>query len=115
MVAVPARADLGRPSYLPTALVSFFFGLFGLWPAIRHSALARSRGFSTGGYWKAWIIGWTAGGLAGAAIVLLAVAPSADLASNTKVAIGSALLIGTVFGVAVWSDLRSDSTRDEVG
>jgi hypothetical protein len=106
------QADLGRPSYLPTALTSFFFGLVGLWPAIRHSALARRRGFSTGGYWMAWIVGWAAGSLSITAIVLLAAIPSGDLSPNTKVAIGSALLIVTIFGVAIWSDLRADSTRN---
>jgi hypothetical protein len=42
-----------RPSYTPTIVVSIFFGLVGLWPAIRHSRMARERGYSTGGYWWA--------------------------------------------------------------
>lgn len=40
-----------RPSYTPTILVSIFFGVFGLIPAIRHSRMARERGYTTSGYW----------------------------------------------------------------
>jgi hypothetical protein len=48
---------LGRPSYLPTFLVTFFFGAFGLIPAFRHSKMARLRGYPEQGYW--WTFGLT--------------------------------------------------------
>ena len=45
-----------RPSYTPTIVTTIFFGLVGLWPATRHSRMARERGYSTGGYWVAfWV------------------------------------------------------------
>jgi hypothetical protein len=40
-----------RPSYTPTIVVTIFFGIFGLWPAIRHSRMARERGHTSSGYW----------------------------------------------------------------
>lgn len=40
-----------RPSYTPTIVVSMFLGVFGLLPALRHSRMARERGYSTSGYW----------------------------------------------------------------
>jgi len=43
--------SLGRPSYAPTILVTLFFGLFGLIPAILHSRQAQDRGYPTSGYW----------------------------------------------------------------
>jgi hypothetical protein len=43
----------GQPSYAPTILVTLFFGIIGLWPANRHSRMARERGFTTSGYWWA--------------------------------------------------------------
>ena len=42
-----------RPSFAPTVLVTIFFGIFGLIPALRHSHMARERGYSTSGYWWA--------------------------------------------------------------
>jgi hypothetical protein len=103
--------DLGRPSYAPTALTSFFFGLFGLWPAMRHAAMARRRGLSTSGYWMAWIISWAAGGVVTAAVVIMTAVSSHDLWPNTKVVIGSVLLIGAITGVVIWDDLRADGVR----
>ncbi|MHB8290817.1 MAG: hypothetical protein ACYDEY_16665 [Acidimicrobiales bacterium] len=44
---------LGQPSYVPTVLVSLFFGLFGLIPALRHSRMARERACPDRGYWWA--------------------------------------------------------------
>ncbi len=40
-----------RPSYVPTILVTFFFGVWGLWPAFRHSRMATLRGYKADGYW----------------------------------------------------------------
>lgn len=40
-----------RPSYVPTILVTLFFGIFGLIPAFRHSRMAKERALNTGGYW----------------------------------------------------------------
>jgi hypothetical protein len=48
---VPGQS--GRPSYAPTLIVTIFFGIVGLWPALRHSRMARERGYTTGGYWWA--------------------------------------------------------------
>ena len=42
-----------RPSYTPTIVVTIFFGLVGLWPAVRHATMAKARGYSTRGYWVA--------------------------------------------------------------
>lgn len=42
---------LGKPSNWPTFLVTFFFGIFGLIPAIRHATMARERGYSQASYW----------------------------------------------------------------
>ncbi len=49
-----------QPSYIPTVLVTLFFGIFGLIPAVRHSQMAKSRGYSQKGYW--WIFGGILGG-----------------------------------------------------
>jgi hypothetical protein len=50
----PGGAPLGdKPSIAPTLLVTIFFGLVGLWPAIRHGRMARDRGLSSGRYWWA--------------------------------------------------------------
>ena len=49
-----------QPSYIPTVLVTLFFGIFGLIPAVRHSQMAKSRGYSQNGYW--WIFGGILGG-----------------------------------------------------
>ena len=48
----PSR-PLERPSYLPTVLISLFFSAFGLIPALRHSKMAKERGYSQRGYWWA--------------------------------------------------------------
>ena len=40
-----------RPSYTPTIVVTMLFGVFGLIPAVRHSRMARERGYSASGYW----------------------------------------------------------------
>lgn len=68
--AVPTIA-LARPSIVPTALVSFFFGLFGLIPAIIHARIAAARGYPTGRYWgtfaaamAASLIVWIGGSMA---------------------------------------------------
>jgi hypothetical protein len=39
-------------------VVSFLFGLFGLIPAVRHSRMARERGYPTGGYWWSFWLAW---------------------------------------------------------
>lgn len=70
---------LGRPSYAPTILVSFFFGLFGLIPAVRHSRMARERGYSERGYW--WAFGSIVGVEALAGILLPLVLVTALTAS----------------------------------
>lgn len=65
--ASPAATD--RPSYWPTILISFFFGIFGLIPAIRHSKMAKRRGYKQNGYWIAF------GSSLGACILLAVVVP----------------------------------------
>lgn len=45
-----------QPSYIPTVLVTILLSIFGLIPAIRHSQMAKARGYSQNGYW------WTFGG-----------------------------------------------------
>ena len=47
----------GQPSLIPTFVVTLLFGAFGLIPAMRHSHMARERGYSTRGYW--WTFGLT--------------------------------------------------------
>lgn len=49
----PQRAVGTPPSAWPTGLVTFFFGIFGLIPAMRHSDQARSMGYPTQKYWIA--------------------------------------------------------------
>lgn len=70
---------LGQPSYAPTVLVSLFFGLFGLIPAVRHSRMARERGYSERGYW--WAFGSIVGVEALASILLPLVLVTALTAS----------------------------------
>jgi hypothetical protein len=53
-----------RPSYTPTIVVTLFFGLVGLWPAIRHSNMAKRRGYTVRGYW------WAFGVILGIQIVV---------------------------------------------
>jgi len=113
-VSAPGQPDLGRPSYLPTVLTSFFFGVFGLWPAIRHSAMARSRGWPTTRYWLAWILGWGAGAVLLAAVVIMTAVPSDDLWPNTKIVVGSVLLTAAITGIAIWDDLRVDGLRAKI-
>jgi hypothetical protein len=48
---------LGKPSYWLTFVITFFFGLFGLIPAILHSNTARERGYSQSSYWIAFAVG----------------------------------------------------------
>ena len=43
----------GQPSIAPTLIVSLLCGLVGLWPAIRHSHMAKQRGLPAGRYWWA--------------------------------------------------------------
>ncbi|MDA8399375.1 MAG: hypothetical protein M0008_04900 [Actinomycetota bacterium] len=75
-----------RPSYVPTVLISLFFGLFGLIPAIRHSRMARGRGFPERGYW--WAFGSILAGevLVGVVlpVVLLVVLTSAAFHSTPR-------------------------------
>ncbi len=77
-LAVPA-ADVapleGRPSYVPTLLVSLLGGLFGLIPAVRHSTMARQRGYRTSGYW--WAFGLSATGLAVVVVLALVMVTAA--------------------------------------
>jgi hypothetical protein len=63
-----------RPSVVPTVLVSFFFGLFGLIPAIIHSRMAAERGYSTARYWAAFAVAMAASVIfwIGASLVLVA-------------------------------------------
>jgi uncharacterized membrane protein YhaH (DUF805 family) len=49
----PYARGLGLPSLWPTLLVTFFFGIFGLIPAIMHTNKARDLGRSTPNYWIA--------------------------------------------------------------
>lgn len=53
-----------RPSYFPTLIVTFFGGVLGLIPAIRHSQMAKARGYSQSRYW------WIFGGILGTQITL---------------------------------------------
>jgi hypothetical protein len=92
-------------------LTSLFFGIFGLWPAVRHSAMARSRGLTTTRYWVAWIVSWIAGAVVLAAGLILTAVPSQDLWPNTKVVIGSVLLVVAITGIGIWDDLRAESIR----
>lgn len=59
----PAPWSAPPPSVVPTVLITFFFGLFGLIPAIRHSQRAQLLGQPSGRYW-----GGFAGALVGAAL-----------------------------------------------
>jgi len=59
--------------------VSLFFGLFGLIPAVRHSRMARERGYSERGYW--WAFGVVVGIEALVAVVLPLVLATALTAS----------------------------------
>jgi hypothetical protein len=63
-----------RPSYVPTALVTFFFGLFGLIPAVRHSRMARERGYPDSGYWVTFAVAMVTATALYVAIVIAAVA-----------------------------------------
>lgn len=68
--AGPVPAEPGdRPSYWPTILVSFIFGLFGLIPAVRHSRMAERRGYKSSNYWVAFGISF------GMAVTLAVVLP----------------------------------------
>jgi hypothetical protein len=58
-----------RPSYVPTILVTLFFGLFGLIPAILHARMARERGYETSGYWISFVVT-----IVGAAVVVVGAA-----------------------------------------
>ena len=51
-----APRQLEKPSHWPTILVSMFFGIFGLWPALRHKRMAEQRGYKGGSYIVAWAI-----------------------------------------------------------
>jgi hypothetical protein len=53
-----------QPSYIPTILITLFFGIFGLIPAARHSQMAKLRGYPKNGYWGIF------GGILGCQIVL---------------------------------------------
>lgn len=52
-VSSPSVLTLGSPSLVPTILVTIFFGVFGLIPAVRHSKMARERGYKGAKYWTA--------------------------------------------------------------
>jgi hypothetical protein len=83
-----AVQDLGRPSFAPTLIVTILFGVFGLVPAVRHSRMARRRGFSTNGYWWAFFAPFVAwAGLVEVAVAALAIAgptlsPTSDQAGG---------------------------------
>ena len=47
---------LGKPSYWLTFVITFFFGLFGLIPAIINSNTARERGYPQSSYWVAFAV-----------------------------------------------------------
>jgi cyclophilin family peptidyl-prolyl cis-trans isomerase len=63
-----AGVGLGEPSLVPTVLITVFFGLFGLIPALLHSKMARERGYSGRPYW--WAFGLIVGGEALLGLVL---------------------------------------------
>jgi len=67
------------PSIVPTVLVSFFFGLFGLIPATIHSRMAAERGYPTARYWGAFAAAMAASVIVwiGASLALVAAAGGA--------------------------------------
>lgn len=71
-----------QPSYIPTVLITLFLGIFGLIPAVRHSQMAKSRGYSQNGYW--WIFGGILGGQAVLGILFAVILPLAFVTSVTS-------------------------------
>lgn len=64
----PSRANATeQPSVTPTLITTIFFGLVGLWPAIRHSNMAHNRGLRSSRYWWAFSVPIAAYALLGAA------------------------------------------------
>ena len=66
-------ASAGQPSYIPTVLITLFLAIFGVIPAVRHSQMAKSRGYSQNGYW--WIFGGILGGQAVLGVLFAVILP----------------------------------------
>ncbi len=105
---------LGQPSYWPTILISFFFGIFGLIPAFRHSRMARERGLPTNGYWwsfwLAWLVPYLIAGLLIGVLVLAVRGGSTTSAANHPTAVNLKAAVHNTLAAPNYTEVLSEQT-----